>query len=253
MMYRFQKLKTPKTPTDSVQYASYDSNKLAKVVVAKNKLLITYLSDHEMPVLDLIYLRPLLVFSLIQKESLNVFDLGGGGGTHFHVVRNFLNRTIKLRWAIVETKSMVEEARVITNNELSFFDNNKDAYLFLQSIDIGLASGVFQYLNDPIHGLIDFMNSGAKFIFISRTALTNNNSELKTIHETRLKDNGPGSLPEGISDSEVSYPVSVVNKGLFIKTLSSQYKILCEIEEDQNVYQIDGHSVNLYGFLCERI
>jgi putative methyltransferase (TIGR04325 family) len=237
-------------PSNQIQ--TYNSDLLANVVVAKNQLLVKYLSEHEIPSLDIIYLRPLLIFSLIQEKSLNVLDLGGGGGTHFHVARKFLNPDIKLRWAIVETNSMVEEAKIISSNDLSFFDNIKDARAFLQSIDIGLASGVFQYLKNPIDGLIDFMNSGAKFIFISRTALTQNISELSMIQKTRLKDNGPGSLPEGISDAEVSYPVKFVNKELFIKTLSSQYRIICEIEEEKNVYEIDGHIINLYGFLCER-
>jgi putative methyltransferase (TIGR04325 family) len=231
---------------------TYDSSLIAKVVVEKNIKLTEILDLNSTPKLDFILLRPLLVFALIQKKKFNVFDLGGGGGTHYHVTRKIINDEIKLKWAVVETPSMVAESDSISNQELSFFSEYSHAVEFLDNIDVALASSVFQYLSDPIEELIKFINLNAEVIFITRTALTDKNSTLRVIQKSRLKDNGPGSLPENFQDSEVQYPLTVVNKNLFIKTLSEKYTIVSEIEEDRAVHEINGHLVNQFGFLCIR-
>jgi putative methyltransferase (TIGR04325 family) len=230
--------------------STYDSGLIAKVVVEKNVKLTEKLESHSTPKLDFVLLRPLLVFALIQKKKINVFDLGGGGGTHYHITRKLINNENKLKWAVLETPSMVAKARSISNEELSFFSEYSHALEFLGNIDVALASSVFQYLRDPIEELIKFINLGAEFIFITRTALTDQNSTLRVIQKTRLKDNGPGSLPKNFQDSEVQYPLTVVNKNLFMDTLSEKYSIVSEIEEDRAVHEINGHLVNQYGFLC---
>jgi putative methyltransferase (TIGR04325 family) len=231
---------------------TYDSGLIAKVVVEKNIKLVEMMDAGSIPKLDFILLRPLLVFAFTQKKKLNVFDLGGGGGTHYHVTRKLMNDEIKLKWAVLETPSMVAEADSISNQELSFFSEYSHAVEFLENIDVALASSVFQYLSDPIEELIKFINLSAEVIFITRTALTDKNSTLRVIQKSRLKDNGPGSLPENFHDSEVQYPLTVVNKNLFIKTLSEKYTIVSEIEEDRAVHEINGYLVNQYGFLCIR-
>ena len=248
----FSKLKSVKTSTASVVDASYDSKQLAKVVVAKNIKLIDLLGANSIPKLDFILLRPLLVFAFTQKKKLNVFDLGGGGGTHYHVTRKLMRDDINLNWAVLETPSMVAEADSISNQELSFFSEYSHAVEFLGNIDVALASSVFQYLSDPIEELTKFINLNAEVIFITRTALTDKNSTLRVIQKSRLKDNGPGSLPENFQDSEVQYPLTVVNKEQFINTISEKYTIVSEIEEDRAVHEINGHLVNQYGFLCIR-
>jgi putative methyltransferase (TIGR04325 family) len=239
-------------PSHPEEFPTYDSSLIAKVVVEKNIKLVDMLETGSTPKLDFILLRPLLIFALTQKKKLNVFDLGGGGGTHYHVTRKLIDSDIKLKWAVLETPSMVAESEVISNQELSFFSEYSPAISFLESIDVALASSVFQYLDDPIKQLIKFIDLNADVIFITRTALTEDDSTLKVMQKSRLKDNGPGPLPENFEDSEIQYPLTVVGKELFIKTLSEKYKIVSEIEEDQDVHKIEGHSINQYGFLCIR-
>jgi len=239
-------------PSHQEESPTYDSSLIAKVVVQKNIKLVDMLETGSTPKLDFILLRPLLIFALTQKRKLNVFDLGGGGGTHYHVTRKLMDNKIKLKWAVLETPSMVAEAEAISNQELSFFSEYSPAVSFLESIDVALASSVFQYLDNPIKQLMKFTDLNADVVFITRTALTDDNSTLKVMQKSRLKDNGPGSLPENFQDSEIQYPLTVVSKDLFIKTLSEKYIIISEIEEDRDVHKIDGHSVNQYGFLCIR-
>ncbi len=231
---------------------SYNSKLLAEVVAAKNRKLIENLNNEKAPVLNFIDLKPLLIFALFQKESFNILDFGGGSGSHYHIVRNFLDPNTKLNWAVLETPSMVQEAKNLSTSELSFFDDSNTAVAHLKKIDIGIASGVFEYLDNPIDELKKFLSFGSDAILITRTSLTDNESTLKTIQKSRLKDNGPGPLPIEFEDQEVSYPLKVVNRELFIKTISEKYSIICNIIEDQNVHRIEDFTIHQYGFLCIR-
>ena len=135
-------------------------------------------------------------------------------------------------------------------------DKPKNFYVMkikLMANELDFLHFYFYYKNKQIYyENIKFIDLNADVIFITRTALTDNSSTLKVIQKSRLKDNGPGSLPDDFQDSEIQYPLTVVNKELFIKTLSKKYMIICEIEEDRDVHEINGQSVNQYGFLCIR-
>jgi len=234
-----------------LEIPTYNSSLIAKVVVEKNKVLSDKLKSEEIVSLDFILLRPLLMFAFIEKYSLKVLDLGGGGGTHYHVTRNFLDKDLNLEWAVVETPHMVAAAQNIFDKELSFFPSIDKAIGALGEADVALASGVFEYLEDPILGLRELMTSNANFMLITRTSLTANNSTLRTIQASRLKDNGPGPLSDEYDDVEIRYPITVVNKDLFTKTICEKYKIVCEIIEDKFVHNIDGNVIHQYGFLCK--
>ena len=234
-----------------IEIPTYNSSLIAKVVVDKNKALSDKLKSEEITSLDFILLRPLLLFALIKQDSLKVLDLGGGGGTHYHVTRNLINKNLNLKWAVVETPHMAEAAQNIFNEELHFFTSIEKAIGALGEVDLALASGVFEYLEDPILGLRELMSSNADFMFITRTSLTENSSTLRAIQSSRLKDNGPGPLSDEYDDVEIRYPITVVNRDLFIKTISEKYKIICEIIEDKFVHKIDGNVIHQYGYLCK--
>lgn len=244
--------KTIKMGADTaIQTPTYNSSVIAKVVVEKNRILSDKLKSEEFPSLDFILIRPLLVFAFTDKSSLNVLDLGGGGGTHFHVVKKLISKKVSLKWAVVETPQMAIAGQNEFKDELTYFTKTNEAIEHLGTADIALASGVLQYLEDPIQGLRDLMNCNANFMFITRTALADDESTHKTIHSTRLKDNGPGPLPNEYDDQRVEYPLTIVSKNLFVNTISEKYSIICEILEDQSVHQINGIHIHQYGYLCE--
>jgi hypothetical protein len=135
---------------------------------------------------------------------------------------------------------------------LSFFDNSDSASKHLGTIDIAIASSVFEYLNDPLDALEDFLDLGAKYIFITRTALSHSVAPIVEVQKSRLKDNGPGRMPNGFVDEEINYPLTVVNIHLFRKTLETKYEIICEIEEDRSVHRIGTVIVDQFGFLCRK-
>jgi len=231
---------------------TYNSKRIAEVVVAKNMQLREDLNSTKYPTLNFILLRPLIAFALTKNKKLRVFDLGGGGGTHYLVARKFIESEIELVWAVVETPAMVAEAQSLREPELSFFDNSDSASRHLGTIDIAISSSVFQYLNDPLEALEDFLNLDAKYIFITRTALSNSPAPIVEIQKSRLKDNGPGRMPDGFVDEEINYPLTVVNIDLFKRILETKYEIICEIEEDRSVHRIGVVTVDQFGFLCRK-
>ena len=148
--------------------ATYNSKRIAEVVVAKNKQLRADLHATEYPTINFVLLRPLIAFALTKNTKLSVFDLGGGGGTHYLVARRFIDSDIKLKWSVVETPAMVAEAQSLCEPELSFFVDSDSASRHLGTIDIAIASSVFQYFEDPINALEKFLNLEAQYIFITR-------------------------------------------------------------------------------------
>jgi putative methyltransferase (TIGR04325 family) len=247
--------KTPKGASDQKLAsggATYNSKRIAGVVVAKNKQLREDLRSTEYPTLNFVLLRPLIAFALTKKRKLNVFDLGGGGGTHYFVAKKFIDSEIELKWAVIETPAMVAEAQSLREPGLSFFENSDSASRHLGIIDIAIASSVFQYLKDPLDALEDFLNLEAQYIFITRTALSNEIAPIFEIQKSRLKDNGPGRMPVGYEDEEIRYPLTVVNKNAFRKILETKYEIICEIEEDTSVHRIGTISIDQFGFLCRK-
>lgn len=232
--------------------ATYNSKRIAEVVVAKNMQLRADLHATEYPTLNFVLLRPLIAFALTKNMKLSVFDLGGGGGTHYLVARRFIDSDIKLKWSVVETPAMVAEAQSLCEPELSFFVDSDSASRHLGTIDIAIASSVFQYLEDPINALEEFLNLEAQYIFITRTALSNAVDSIFEIQKSRLKDNGPGRMPDGFEDEEIKYPLTVVNKKAFIRILETKYEIICEIEEDRSVHKIGNITVDQFGFLCRK-
>ena len=122
----------------------------------------------------------------------------------------------------------------------------------LGTIDIAIASSVFQYLKDPLDALEGFLNLEAQFIFITRTALSNAAESIFEIQKSRLKDNGPGRMPDGFEDEEIEYPLTVVNKNVFTRILETKYEIICEIEEDRSAHKIGNVTVDQFGFLCRK-
>jgi putative methyltransferase (TIGR04325 family) len=232
--------------------ATYNSKRIAEVVVAKNKQLREDLQSTEYPTLNFVLLRPLIAFALTKNKKLSVFDLGGGGGTHFLVAQKFIDSEIELQWAVVETPAMVAEAQSLCEPGLSFFVDSDSASRHLGTIDIAIASSVFQYLKDPLDALEGFLNLEAQFIFITRTALSNAAESIFEIQKSRLKDNGPGRMPDGFEDEEIEYPLTVVNKNVFTRILETKYEIICEIEEDRSAHKIGNVTVDQFGFLCRK-
>lgn len=231
---------------DCAKFA-YQGDDLVKVVVEKS-LVFRERVTHER-VLDLSSLRTLIGLSLSSNPAaLAVIDFGGAGGYHYTIARAVLPPTTKIRWNIVETPAMVNEAKRITNNELKFFDNISDAANDIGRMDVVFTSGALQYCPAPLELLKQLLSLKAPNFFVTRTSLNNGPGRLITVQHSDLASNGPGPLPPGFSNARVSYPVVFESKTKFESLLHNHYDVRFGLREEENAYFCGGIPINMYGY-----
>ena len=153
---------------------SYEEDVLIKVIVAKT---IKFIADYEpRQIISFDNLsnsrtvRTLLaVISGINKNKnqINILDFGGSAGVHYFTARQLLNSNIKLNWVIVETKSMVDEAKAkgLENEELKFFKSIEEAKHFCKTYDVIYSNYALGYTPDPIEYLSQLLKLDFNILF----------------------------------------------------------------------------------------
>src|SRR5262249_35705938 len=153
------------------------------------------------------------------KPPLRVVDFGGAFGTAYFLTRQRLP-ALEVRWAVVEsatfaglaqrldrTLSAPPDFRFLTemsDSALHFFDGITNAMKWLGEVDLVYSSGALQYTPDPEGFLAELVATRPRTLALLRCALSRG-SRVVTVQSSRLKDNGPGPLPEGFMDRRVSY------------------------------------------------
>jgi len=87
----------------------------------------------------------------ITERPLRVLDFGGGCGFHYFRVSAALRS--KLRWAVVETKTMAERARKVAGDRFDAFTDLSDAAGALGRVHLVHASSSIQYVPEPLSTL----------------------------------------------------------------------------------------------------
>ena len=85
-----------------------------------------------------------------ERKALKVVDFGGACGVLYFLAKKFLKDDIEIKWHIVETPMMVRKGKLLESNELSFFNNIKEAVLDFDGIDLALSSSTLSYAPDPL-------------------------------------------------------------------------------------------------------
>jgi putative methyltransferase (TIGR04325 family) len=230
---------------------AYEDTDIVKVVVEKN---IIYQQNLQRDtVFDLGTLRTLIALGLSKtSNSLNVIDFGGGGGYHYTIASNAFGDKDSLKWNVVETTAMANEAKRIANNNLKFFDNIADATKDLGLVDLVFTSGALQCCPQPLFFLKELINVKAKYLFITRTSFTDSSEQVANIQKSYLSTNGPGPLPAGFKDKAVYYPNVFVCKQQIEEMLSEHYHIQFKIIEDKAAYRVGNKEIDMYGYFCIR-
>jgi putative methyltransferase (TIGR04325 family) len=243
--------KTYEEATTASQNGAYENNDLVKVVVEKNLL---YKKKFQADaVFDLPALRTLIAIGLSKtRSSLNVIDFGGGGGYHYTIASNALGGQDSLRWNVVETTAMTNEAQRIANKNLKFFDNIIEAKNDLESVDLVFTSSALQYCPNPLTFLKQLTEINAKYLFITRTPFTDIEEDIFSSQVSQLSANGPGPLPPGYTDRKITYPITYVSKSKVEKILKEKYLIQFTITEDKAVYSVGNKEIDLFGYFCVR-
>jgi putative methyltransferase (TIGR04325 family) len=197
--------------------AGYNDTDLMEVLFQKNAAL----TDAQMRAfpyateLDVTTLAVTYAASLLPSRPLRVLDFGGSFAFHYRIAR-LASPHIPLRWAIVETKQLVERAVPLATDELRFFPDIKSATSWLGATDLVFSSGVVQYLPDTEDAITRLVEIGAPVMVWNRMAFCEAERHTED-QKSLLSENGPGPLPPGFVDREVFFSVTRIPKSEFMK------------------------------------
>ncbi|WP_337867058.1 methyltransferase, TIGR04325 family [Ignavibacterium sp.] len=232
----------------------YQEDELIQVILLKTKNFIQKLET------DTISVWPTAAYSKIsiinpiienKKEMINVIDFGGACGAHYFHLRKIINEKVKFNWVVVETSKMVDYAKELENEELSFSNNLEKTINDMSEIDLLHTSGTLQCVDYPHKYLATILNSGSKWILFNRLGLNTSPSDVFTVLYTKLSWNGIGELPEGFSDKWISYPFAYLSEKYFINEVKKNYKIVAKYEESSGTHKVNKIETIGYGLLCK--
>lgn len=231
--------------------AGYSASELVKTIVDKNLHLFSGVSSN--PIFGLEEFRTVAAIGLsAQGRNFNVIDFGGGGGYHYRLAKIALGNERILKWHVVETPEMVNEAIRIKETDLKFYYNILDAKNDLESVDLVFSSSALQYCPDPLYFLKELVRIGAKYLFITRTPFVDSAENIIAIQKSTLSSNGPGPLPKGVKNKKVFYPITYVSRAAVESVLCQNYKIRFMTDEGTGLFKIKGSKINMNGYFCVR-
>lgn len=251
-----QRKRTPDRIYESYEAAladadSYEDPLLTELVAAKGKQFAETLQTTNE--LDYSHLRILLaVVGSPSSTTLRVLDFGGGSGTHYWVAKKILGNNVELDWRVVETPAMVEAVTKYTlaNEELTFYSDVQEA-VSDATFDAVYASSSIHYTPDPYATLEMLCNIPSKRLVITRTPMAD--EDLILLQTSRMRDNGPGPVPEHlqkrIKNATVAYPVSVLKLGKVYEVLTNFGAEVLQINEDYLKLSHATNSFHMYGFI----
>jgi putative methyltransferase (TIGR04325 family) len=187
-------------------------------------------------------------------RPLHVLDFGGAAGAHYFLARALLPASSALRWVVVEAEAMAEAAgRMLAGGELSFSSDLRTAASRLQRVDLIHSSGTLQCVEQPYSCLKSLLAVGARHLLLSRLALTRGDHDVITVHESMLSWNGPGAMPEGITDRKVRYPFVFPQEDEVNRILASAYRRKAEFDDNSGIFPVNNEPIIGLGLLLERL
>ena len=75
------------------------------------------------------------------------------------------------------------------------------------------------------------------------------NEEITFLQNSKISENGPGPLPKGFENMNVSYEVKLMNYKKAIRIIENKYKIEFELIEDKNVEK----KMSYFGILGSKL
>lgn len=183
-------------------------------------------------------------------QTISVIDVGGGNGVTYLQAKAVLP-DLALRWAVVDTQAMVSRCRSTETADLRFFDALHEATEWTGPTDLVHASGVVQYVPDPMIMVRDILGVGAPFVLFSRLPLWR--EQVTLVQRSRLVDHGIGPLPEGVEDRTVSYPATIMADSAFRAAIAPHYRVAWELHDPSAGYTIKGKDrATGHAFLLRR-
>ena len=229
----------------------YEAGDLVEVVFRKT---ITYRDSmaHRPP--EIAASDALLLFALGRaarnNEPLRVLDFGGACGTHYFATRAlFLNR-LPVQWHVVETSAMARRAMALEDGSLRFFDNIAQArQAFTGAPDVVHASGALQYSPDFRKALAELIACEGRYLVLPRLGLSETNADVVSVHEAKLSDNGPGRMPEGLSEGTTRYPFTFPAREAIEGLIAERYEFLIRATDSSGVFPVNDSELTGRGYV----
>jgi putative methyltransferase (TIGR04325 family) len=235
---------------------AYEENELLEVIFKKTKRFSEELKSGIVPVWETsAYSIIGLINPIVEskKDTVTVLDFAGACGAHYFHVRSLLSKEIKLKWVVVETTAMINYAKELQNEELSFCDNFSDAKKKLGEIDLLHASSALQCVDNPDKYLNELLKCDAKWLLLNRLGFNKIDRDVVTIHASKLSWNGIGELPEGYTDRWIKYPFIFISENKFLNALKKTYKVVARFDDKSAMYPVDGEEIVGYGLMCKKL
>ena len=230
---------------------NYDNDDLAKVLVSKGEMLSAEIIEKK-EVSSLAYQTFVGLACAVNSKKLKVIDFGGSTGTHYYWAKAILQKNIEIDWRIVETKSIVKNAkeRGLETSELSFHETIEAASK-MEDFDLVFASGSLQYTPEPFDFLKKLIEVNSKKIVLSRLPV----SERKVVllQKTTFLGNAVGNVSEIQTKNRViSYPVTMLEKGKLEKLLSDSGDIQFKLLESKASYQSKKGDYDMWTYVVDK-
>ena len=239
---------------------SYEEFDLIKVIVAKTKQYIEqYVPDQPINFSNLSNagtIRTLLAISAgANKKNITVLDFGGSAGIHYFTARQIISKDITLKWCVVETEALVNEAisEGLENDELLFFSTIEEASNKVSNFDLVYSNDALCYSPTPLFYLDQLLQTNFKKFFLTNTLLNSKNEDdIIGLQTSTLATNGVGrNIPShlGIADREIIYPFTILSKARVESKIKDYGSIVYNIKEKEATKSTVDGIFDSYGYL----
>lgn len=229
----------------------YSTRSLVDMVVAKNVRARRGVIDTGLLPLD--QMRLAIAIAAVSGAPLRVLDFGGGGGFQHVVAQRILGDARDLRWHVVETTAMANQAAAaIDAPGLRFFDTCEAAADALGAVDLVIISSSLQYMPNPLATLDRLIGLQARHLFLTRTPFVDGPETIFSVQTSRLAHNGPGPLPPGFEDGPVQYPITFTPHDAVVAALRRGYDIRFTLDEGPFKHGALDRPLIMRGYFCDR-
>ena len=187
---------------------------------------------------------------MVPNKTISVLDFGGAAGAHYFFTRSILPESTELSWTAVETPATAQRAGLaLGNQELRFSKDIKEAERTLGQVDLLHTSGTLQCVPEPYEQLRQLIDIKAQYMLLNRLGVTRGDHEVVTIHRSQLSWNGPGPMPAGLRDGEISYPFTFPRESILREMIRESYSEIAEFEDSSGIFPVAAEPIVGMGLL----
>lgn len=177
--------------------------------------------------------------SLNQPKQLSVFDFGGALGNHYFTARRFIPNNTELLWSVCETAvTAMEGNKRYATEELEFISNPEQ--IGDKKIDVIIASGTMQYVDNPFEYLHKLIDLKAGFIIFNRLPLIDSNMDRLTIQKVSP------------TIYNASYPAWFFSRRKWNQIIEEEYEVISRWDVSEDTHLLDGKNVVCQGMLLKK-